>query len=416
MDDRSADRNLLRPARLDELRATALLDSPPEEGYDRFTRLATVILKTPVSLLSLVDGDRQFFKSSLGLQEPWASRRQTPLSHSFCQHVVDSAEPLSVVDARIHPLLKDNLAVTDLGVVAYLGIPITTSKGHTLGSFCAIDTQPRQWTADEVAILEDLTALLVRQIEFRLLAQQLHEDYLGLRRLELFRDEMVQMLVHDLRNPLTSFLGGLGLTQQHGGLTQTQHRYIEIARNGGKNLLQMVNSLLDIRSAEDQQINVIKSECNPDKIIQTACEQMAPLAEQAAVTLTWDTQENLSCWADADKLRRVIVNLVSNAIQHTPAGGKVLVFAKAEEGQEVLFSVIDTGKGIAKADRSNLFERIDRPKSKDAKDPSSGLGLPFSKLAIEAHGGRIWMDSELGHGTSFYFTIPVATQPKSPPS
>jgi GAF domain-containing protein len=119
---------VLQPDRLAELQATYLLDSPAEETFDRFTRLASTILKTPVSLVSLVDRDRQFFKSSVGLQEPWASQRQTPLSHSFCQHLVDSSEPLLVVDARIHPLLRDNLAVIDLGVVAYLGIPITTAN------------------------------------------------------------------------------------------------------------------------------------------------------------------------------------------------------------------------------------------------------------------------------------------------
>jgi GAF domain-containing protein len=241
---------LLQPERLAELDATALLDSPVEETFDRFTRLASIILKTPVSLVSLVDRDRQFFKSSFGLPEPWASKRQTPLSHSFCQHLVETSEPLSVVDARIHPLLKNNLAVIDLGVVAYLGMPISTAKGHTLGSFCAIDTQPREWTDQEMEILKDLTALLIGEIEFRILAQQLHADYLELRNLELFRTETVQMLVHDLRNPLTSFLGGLDLTQKYGGLTQTQTRYVDQARNGGKVLLQMINSILDTRTAE----------------------------------------------------------------------------------------------------------------------------------------------------------------------
>jgi signal transduction histidine kinase len=405
MDEKSG--KLLQPDRLDELKATALLDSPIEESYDRFTRLASTVLKTPVSLLSLVDRDRQFFKSSVGLPEPWLSQRQTPLSHSFCQHVVETAMPLYVVDARVHPLLKHNLAVADLGVVAYLGIPMTTSRGHTLGSFCAIDTHPREWTQEEVAILEDLTALLVRQIEFRLLAQQLHEDYLDLRQLELFRSEMVQMLVHDLRNPLTSFLGGLDLTKKYGELTDSQTRFVDIARNGGKVLLQMINSLLDTRTTEGQLIAVNKMECNPDWVIQNACEQMVPLAAKSGVDLTWQTQEGLSCWADAEKLRRVMVNLVSNAIQHTPAGGEVSVSAKADPEHGVLFSITDTGEGISRHTCKQVFDRFDRARKNLSKEASSGLGLPFSKMAIEAHGGRIWLESEMGQGTSFYFTIPL---------
>jgi signal transduction histidine kinase len=396
-----------QPERLAELEATALLDSPVEEAFDRFTRLASVILNTPVSLVSLVDRDRQFFKSSIGLKEPWASSRQTPLSHSFCQHVVETAEPLAVVDARLHPVLRDNLAVLELGVVAYLGLPITTSTGHTLGSFCAIDTRPREWTAQEMAILSDLSTLLIGQIEFRLLAQQLHTDYLELRNLELFRTEMVQMLVHDLRNPLTSFLGGLDLTQKYGGLTATQAHYVDLAKNGGKVLLQMVNSILDTRTAECQLLALHKIAVNPDRIMADACEQMLPLADRSGVSLSWDVDGDLSCIADADKLRRVIVNLVGNAIQHTPKGGKISVLAQADEGNTVRFSVTDTGHGIPKVAFEQIFDRVDRAKSHWVKGTSTGLGLPFSQMAVAAHGGKIWVESEIGQGTSFYFTIPV---------
>src|SRR5687767_12153776 len=92
-------------ARLEALRQTGLLDSSPEPSFDRLTRLSSKFLNAPVALVSLVDAHRQFFKSSLGLPEPWASRRETPLSHSFCQHVVTSREPLVIEDARVHPLV-----------------------------------------------------------------------------------------------------------------------------------------------------------------------------------------------------------------------------------------------------------------------------------------------------------------------
>jgi signal transduction histidine kinase len=376
---------VLQPDRLAELDATALLDSPVEEAFDRFTRLASTILKTPVALVSLVDRDRQFFKSSIGLQEPWASDRQTPLSHSFCQHVVEHGELLSIVDARCHPLLKTNLAVTELGVVAYLGIPITTSKGHTLGSFCAIDSQPREWTVEETTTLRELTAL---------------------RSLERFRDETVQMLVHDLRNPLMSFLGGLELTQKHGGLTVIQTRYVDIASRGGQALLQMINNILDTRTADSPLITLNKSEVSADRIIQDACEQMISLADKSGVRLSWETDGWLTCQADADKLRRVLVNLVGNAIQHTPPGETVLVIARSNATGGVLFSVTDTGHGIPRSAFVQLFDGIDRAQRHWVKGTSTGLGLPFSKMAIEAHGGRIWMESELGQGTVFYFTIP----------
>jgi two-component system CheB/CheR fusion protein len=153
-------------SRLGALRATGALDSPPEESFDRLTRLAARVLRCPVALVSLVDADRQFFKSCVGLPEPWRSRRQTALSHSFCQHAVTAGQPLVIEDARRHPLVKDNLAVRDLGVIAYAGIPLR-SAGEVLGSFCAIDTEPRQWSADEVETLVALAGAVEAELELR---------------------------------------------------------------------------------------------------------------------------------------------------------------------------------------------------------------------------------------------------------
>lgn len=153
------------PKRLRALRATGLLDSPPAEAFDRLTELVRRVLAVPVSLVSLVEEDRQFFKSQAGLDEPWASERQTPLSHSFCQYVVASGEPLVVNDAREHPVLKDNLAIPDLRVVAYAGAPLMTDDGYTLGSLCAIDSQPRFWTSEQIEMLSDLAQLTVTEIK-----------------------------------------------------------------------------------------------------------------------------------------------------------------------------------------------------------------------------------------------------------
>ncbi|MDP9349644.1 MAG: PAS domain S-box protein, partial [Gemmatimonadota bacterium] len=158
---------LLDTRRLAALRRTGLLDSPPEPSFDRLTRLAARFLNAPVALVSLVDEDRQFFMSCVGLPEPWASDRETPVSHSFCRHVVAAEEPLVITDARQHPLVRDNPAVSELGVVAYAGIPLVTREGAVLGSFCAIDTQPRRWTEGEIEILRDLAAAASTEIELR---------------------------------------------------------------------------------------------------------------------------------------------------------------------------------------------------------------------------------------------------------
>ncbi|WP_433221072.1 GAF domain-containing SpoIIE family protein phosphatase [Dactylosporangium sp. CS-047395] len=122
----------------------------------------------PVALISLVEADRQVFPGAYGLTDPWQQRRQTPLSHSFCQHVVIAAAPLVIEDARSDPRVAGNLAVPELEVVAYAGMPLTADDGAVLGTLCAIDTAPRRWTPDELALLEDLAAACSDTLRLRI--------------------------------------------------------------------------------------------------------------------------------------------------------------------------------------------------------------------------------------------------------
>lgn len=155
------------PERLAALRRTGLLDTLPEASFDRVTRLVARLLDVPVALVSLVDADRQFFKSCVGLDGTRATERETPLSHSFCQYVVIREEALFVEDAREHPLVRDNPAVAEYGVLAYAGFPLTNG-GEVIGTLCAVDTRPRHWTEEEIGLLEDLAALAQTEIDLRL--------------------------------------------------------------------------------------------------------------------------------------------------------------------------------------------------------------------------------------------------------
>jgi PAS domain S-box-containing protein len=153
--------------RLAVLRQTRLLDTPAEAVFDRLVRLAARLLDTPIALMSLIDQDRQFFEASIGLPEPWASVRETPVSDSMCRHVLTSGEPLVVRDARWDELGHDNRFMGELGAVAYLGIPLLLSSGHVLGSFCVVDRRPRDWTRDDLASLTDLAVMVMDEIELR---------------------------------------------------------------------------------------------------------------------------------------------------------------------------------------------------------------------------------------------------------
>ncbi|MDR6319625.1 GAF domain-containing SpoIIE family protein phosphatase [Actinoplanes couchii] len=144
------------------------LTASPDPAFDRFASMVRNVLKVPVALVSLVEADRQVFPGALGLADPWQQQRQTPLSHSFCRHVVDSAQPLVIEDARTDPRVTGNLAITDLNVVGYAGMPLTDETGRVLGSLCAIDTVPRQWTAAELALLADLAAACSDSLQLRI--------------------------------------------------------------------------------------------------------------------------------------------------------------------------------------------------------------------------------------------------------
>ncbi|MFI2711881.1 SpoIIE family protein phosphatase [Micromonospora sp. NPDC018662] len=158
---------LTDPDRLRSLDETRL-DAVPDEAFDRFARLVGDLLDVPVALVSLVDADRQFFPGATGLPQPWAARRETPLSHSFCQHVVDIEVPMVLPDARLYPRVRLNLAIEDLGVVAYAGMPLTDLEGRVLGSLCAIDSKPRAWTKEQLRTLADLAAACSSELRLRI--------------------------------------------------------------------------------------------------------------------------------------------------------------------------------------------------------------------------------------------------------
>ncbi len=152
------------PDRLAALHDTGLLDSPPEVIYDRITRAAAEALDAPFAMVSLVDVDRQFFKSAVGQESTSPEDRQTPLERSVCQYAVANGAPLILEDARADPTFKQHPAVRDGTVVAYLGIPLMDDAGNAVGTLCVYDTKPRLWSTGHLQVLSDLAALATERI------------------------------------------------------------------------------------------------------------------------------------------------------------------------------------------------------------------------------------------------------------
>ena len=158
--------------RLRALAESGLSGMVPNEAFDRLTQATKALLNVPVSLVSYVGPERQFLLSCAAVGEPWSSTRETPISHSFCQHCVVAAAPFVVDDARLHPLVRGNPAIEELGVIAYAGVPITTADGSVIGTLCAIDSKPRAWTDEEIALLSTLGAAATGEIARRAVVRE----------------------------------------------------------------------------------------------------------------------------------------------------------------------------------------------------------------------------------------------------
>jgi GAF domain-containing protein len=205
---------------------SGLLDTPPEPAFDDLTRLAANALRVHSAFVSLISSGRQFFKSSCGLPEPWASQRETPLTYSFCKHVAASDRPLVIKDARRDPLLRESRAVTDLGVIAYAGIPIRDRDGRTLGAFAAAELRPRVWSTEDIEILTALATQASALITARAVVH-------GLDRVE----------PRDVDRALHALQLGIGSFPHYGPLTFSQRESLGVLEANFQTLWLMLDRL-----------------------------------------------------------------------------------------------------------------------------------------------------------------------------
>ena len=238
---------------------------------------------------------------------------------------------------------------------------------------------------------------------------ELAESYRRLQELERLRDDLTHMIVHDLRTPLTSLLSGLQTVPLVGDLNPVQAEMLEIAVTGGETLLGMINDLLDVEKMEQETVPLTITEQTAAELVQQAYLQVSLLAASNSLTLAQEIAPDLPPFAgDEDKLKRTLVNLIGNAIKFTPSGGTITVGAAQAQDNSVLFSVRDTGEGIPPEAFERIFEKFGQVENRQAgRKMSTGLGLTFCKLAVEAHGGRIWVESAPGRGSIFFFTVPM---------
>ena len=235
------------------------------------------------------------------------------------------------------------------------------------------------------------------------LFEQLQINYKRLQEVEKLRDDMRNMIVHDLRTPLTAVIVGVEMLEKDETLSEMQHEIVAIAAGGGKTLLGMINDLLDVEKMEAGASQLHYEELSAAALVAVALDQVASLALDGRNVLVTEVGPGLPLFpGDANKLSRTLVNLIGNAIKFT-RGGTVTITASGDEEEGVRFSVRDTGEGIPSEAFERIFEKFGQL---DSRKVGTGLGLAFCKLAVEAHGGRIEVESTPGVGSIFSFTVP----------
>jgi PAS domain S-box-containing protein len=226
--------------------------------------------------------------------------------------------------------------------------------------------------------------------------------------LEQAREEMASMLIHDLRGPLTSVVGGIEMAQamlDENKPDRTKH-FLNMATRNGALLLTMANSLLDIAKFESGRMILDLAPLQVDMLIDEAVDILSNTAHGAGITLTASATPDLPVvMADATMIRRALVNLMDNALKYTPRGGEVCVFAERANDQTICFSVADTGPGVPEAFRQKIFDKYVQVPGTTTRRQGTGLGLAFCRLVAQAHHGQIWVEPRPTGGSVFCFTI-----------
>ena len=234
-------------------------------------------------------------------------------------------------------------------------------------------------------------------------------DQTAQRESERARDEQIYMIVHDLRNPLGNIISSLELLKESlndPDVTPAPNALVNIALRSSRRISLLVESLMDMTRIEAGQFTLTTTTARLETVIEHAVDFVKPTADRKHIPLTVELEPSLPpVVINVNMIERVVVNLLDNAIKFVVPGQSVFVSARRSQAGEVEISVRDEGPGIPLADQSRIFQKFSRGTSVSGQAPGTGLGLAFCKMAVEAHGGRIAVDSDVGKGSTFTFTL-----------
>jgi signal transduction histidine kinase len=386
--------------RLEVLKSLEILDTPPQEEFDDLARLASIICETPISLITLIDEDRQWFKARVGIDLP-----ETGRDVSFCAHTIAADTMMEVQDATKDPRFGENpLVQNDPSIRYYAGVPLRPDDEHAVGTLCVIDRQRKQLTNDQRHALEALgrqaTALL-----------RLHRNRILLQHLSTQKNAFLRIVGHDLRNPLNYIQSAstlLAETLKQGDRLPESLRSVpaQIVERSHY-MTNLISTFLDMQAIEDGAIQLHTEEVSLREFIPTVVRDHREQAAARGVALESDVSRHAPVvTADRSRLRQILENLLTNAVKFTGEGTNVTLRARAEGG-DTLIEVSDHGPGLSSEDLDRLFAPYARLGRETVRGHEGrGLGLSIAKSLAELHGGTIGARNNDGAGATFWVRLP----------
>ena len=394
-----------------------ILDTESEAAYDDLTQIAARVCRVPIALVSLVDRQRQWFKSRVGLEAP-----ETPRQIAFCSHaILDPSEVFVVPDPRNDIRFVDNPLVTnEPNIRFYAGAPLVNPEGHALGTLCVIDQVPRNLNEHQLETLRALARQVIAQMELRKNYMTLRSLAVGLEQnkneLERRNSEIntfYHTLAHELKTPLTAAreFVSIVMDQIAGPVNGDQQEYLGTAKACCDQIKTYIDDLLDMTRLETGKLALEQKRGSIDKVVSLIVAETSSVAKENQLSLCQEITPGLpAVLIDERRIIQVLTNLISNAIKFTPEGGKIVVSARpAAKSNFISIAVADSGVGIDARHCERIFDRLYQVNKDDAKVKGGlGIGLSLCREIVRLHGGTITVESEPGHGTRFTFTVPVA--------
>lgn len=385
--------------RLEALYAYNILDTEAEQVFDDLTLLASQICDTPIALISLVDPDRQWFKSKVGIDAQETSREI-----AFCSHAIHQRKVFEITDASQDQRFFDNpLVVGDPNIRFYAGAQLVTPNGQAIGTLCAISDKPKKLSEQQKNALQILSREVISQLELR-------QKIWQLKAADQRKTDFLSNVSHELRTPLNAIISFSHILKEEFKTTAQSPqvtRYLDHLEFSGKRLLGIINSVLDLTKIEEGRMELQPSGIHSHQFFYGLTGLLQARADEKAVRFYHHIDSNIPevLVADDSKLAQVILNICQNAIKFTPSGKKVELQVIGQDKRLVIV-VRDEGIGISHEDQQKLFNKFTQV-GKQNQLEGTGLGLVITKGLIELMQGSIKLSSQAHQGTLVKVDLPL---------